>query len=381
MKTAFQLFFALMISLAASSLQAQCPVALKPGQHVIQSGETLYKLSKAYRVSLGDLCAWNQLTVYDTLKLCQVIQVVQPGSTQAVQSTSPATYSTAAPAPVTYGTTTTTAKAGTVAIQRQSGNRHEVRQGETIAALADAYGYTEARFRQFNAMPAGVEVTTGSVLLSTDCNCDRVSSDQIDLPPTHTTPATYNTGSTTQPTKASAASTTSNTSTEMNANELEMVAEINLLRSNPAGYIQYVEKYQRESMLPASSATAAELIAELRNTSPMAVLQNSDCLHRAAHWHAESQRPKGDIDHQDIKGTWPWDRAKAYCTDMTDGNENIVGGPAAVRNSVVVLLLDEGIPTRGHRKNLLNRDWRQVACYAANKVGDMPNCYVQMFGY
>jgi uncharacterized protein YkwD len=133
-------------------------------------------------------------------------------------------------------------------------------------------------------------------------------------------------------------------------------------------------------MVPASSSTADELIAELKALNQLSTLQPSSCLRDAAKWHAESQRPKGDIDHKGVDGSWPWDRATRYCSSMQDGNENIVGGPSSVRNSVIVLLLDEGIPNRGHRKNLLEKDWNYVACYAAGKVGTMPNCYVQMFG-
>jgi uncharacterized protein YkwD len=133
-------------------------------------------------------------------------------------------------------------------------------------------------------------------------------------------------------------------------------------------------------MLPASSTTAAELIAELKALPRLSYLETSACLHDAAKWHAEGQRPKGDIDHKGVDGSWPWDRVLRYCPSMKDGNENIVGGPSSVRNSVIVLLLDEGIPNRGHRRNLLNKEWNYVACYGAGMVGTMPNCYVQMFG-
>ena len=66
---------------------------------------------------------------------------------------------------------------------------------------------------------------------------------------------------------------------------------------------------------------------------------------------------------------------------MTDGNENLVGGPADVREAVILLLVDDGIPSRGHRKTLLNKDWQYGATYKIGKVGYMPNCWVQKFGY
>ena len=41
---------------SATAAFAQCPQVAGPGQHIVQSGETLYRIAKAYQVSLGDLC-------------------------------------------------------------------------------------------------------------------------------------------------------------------------------------------------------------------------------------------------------------------------------------------------------------------------------------
>ncbi len=402
MKTGIKLIcLGLLITTGTASL-AQCPQTAKPGQHVIQAGETLYKLAKIYQVSLGDLCSWNHLTIYDTLKMCQVIQVQNPVEPRP-KSSATTTYTPAGTnetwVPATYShkqpTTVQTTKSGSVGV-RQQGGKHVVQPGETVAYLADLYGYTERRFRQINVLSAGSEVTPGSVLLTSDCTCPPIWTDGVNWTSYSETTSTGKAPEEVKPVTHSnisskpvqAESTPASSTLElgigtagMTKAELDMVAEINLLRSNPAGYVAFVEKYQRESMLPASAATAAELIAELKATPKLSTLTPSACLREAAKWHAESQRPKGDIDHQGVDGSWPWDRALRYCQGMKDGNENIVGGPSSVRNAVIVLLLDEGIPNRGHRRNLLNKDWTQVACYGAGTVGSMPNCYVQMFGY
>jgi len=65
---------------------------------------------------------------------------------------------------------------------------------------------------------------------------------------------------------------------------------------------------------------------------------------------------------------------------MQDGNENLVGGPASVREAVIILLIDEGIANRGHRKTLLNPNWKYAAAFKIGQVGGMPNCWVQKFG-
>ncbi len=60
------------------------------------------------------------------------------------------------------------------------------------------------------------------------------------------------------------------------------------------------------------------------------------------------------------------------------GQENLVGGssPSA---SVVNLLIDGGIGSRGHRYNIINPEWTHVGCYWAGKAGNIPDNYVQNF--
>lgn len=64
---------------------------------------------------------------------------------------------------------------------------------------------------------------------------------------------------------------------------------------------------------------------------------------------------------------------------MISGNENLTGGKKTVRLSVIRLLVDSGIPGRGHRNNMLNPAWTHVACYYNEKVGNIENNWVQNF--
>ena len=432
--------------------------------------------------------------------------------TRAVPTT---TYTTARTYTAPVPTATTVINSSSY--QRQSGGRHVIAQGETIANIARLYGYTEERFREFNVLTPGQELTPGSVVLATDCSCDRVSySDQSGglftgqwndrliphnenayyhkrynnnetvtqsingngntssyynknyTPPSQNNnnqqpgrfnngsatfqnnnnqqpgsfnngsatfqnnnnrqPGSFNNGSATSWGRVNATPTTPpNTNTNYNTNtntnnsgwrrdnpsksnnnrfntntpppysnersagsymsnrEQQMVNEINLVRSNPAGYVTYVEQYIRDiksGKAFGSSATAAyELIDELKKTAPLSVLQPTECLYQTAKKHGEEAIRKGSSDHQGIDGSWPWDRVKRGCAQMQDGNENLVGGPESVREAVMLLLVDDGISNRGHRRTLLNKDWRYVACYNSGTVGRMPNSWVQLFGY
>ena len=506
-----KLLFSIAIAfLYGATLSAQCPTSNRTGIHVVQYGQTLFRISKLYNVTIDDLREWNGMQFNELLSVCQELRIV-PSASSTVSSTSTTAVPTRQDVFVTR--TPTTVQTATVVnkpysnYRKQTGGRHVVQQGETVANLAKLYGYSEARFREFNVLRAGQEPVTGSVLLSTDCACNRASysahanglfngqwNDRLIThsedgfyhkkydnsmaatttpPPTYTPPQTnYNTtpsynntppnytpppynqpsqgaatswgnvritrppstngqptnttsstdnwrrnqGTTTattndnsgwrrgqtssynQPSTYNQPATTTNrttinpnaynneraAATYMTNEELDMIDEINVVRSNPAGYVRYVEQYIqdiRSGKAFGSSTTAAyELIDELKRTGPLSVLKPVECLYRAAQNHGQEAVKKGSSDHQGLDGSWPWDRAMRSCSQMTDGNENLVGGPSSIREAVMLLLVDDGISNRGHRKTLLQKDWKYVACYKSGMVGRMPNSWVQMFG-
>ena len=176
----------------------------------------------------------------------------------------------------------------------------------------------------------------------------------------------------------------------MTDREKDMVKEINLIRSNPAGYIPIIEAYIKEkegekdlwgeAFIADEIATARELIEELKNTPRLSILQPHEGIYTAAKLHGDEGKVKGSLDHQGADGSWPWDRAIRQGGGIKDGNENLVGGPSDVRTSVILLAVDSGIPNRGHRKTLLNKSWTYSGCYEVGTVGDMPYYWVQMFG-
>jgi uncharacterized protein YkwD len=192
------------------------------------------------------------------------------------------------------------------------------------------------------------------------------------------------------PTKAENTNvSTANNENYMTDREKEMVTEINLVRSNPRAYAEIIDQYIYElktdrysdaSYIGEEIKTAKELIKELKTTEPMSILQPHKGLYKAAKKHGEEGKKKGELDHQGSDGLYPWDRAAKYASDLTESTENLVGGPEKVRRSVIILLVDTGIESRGHRKALLNPNWQYVTCYEVGQVGDMPNYWVQMFG-
>ena len=376
MKTILTIFMIAFCS--AFQLQAQCPNASRSGVHVIQYGDDLYKIANLYQIELQDIMTWNQLGYNQPLMLCQELIVRNNSTTTEYTNSNPSNESFTSRGLYT----------------KQSGKKHRVISGQTIAGLAELYGYSETRFREFNAMSTNYQLQPGDILLSSDCTCDRISytngeTDHVGLAektntstiPTGTPPRT--TAPKTNPPNTNAGSNEGTTS--MTSQELDMVTEINLLRGNPSGYIQYVDAYvseqRRTGGFPVDQAVVDELKSELRQLGPLSILTPSQCIYQAAKDHGIDQKPTGDVNHEGRDGSWPWDRVRKACPNMQDGNENLVAGTPSIRTAVILLLIDEGIPTRGHRKTLLKPEWRYVGCYNVGTVGTFPHYWVQNFGY
>lgn len=426
--------------LTGLNLQAQCPPSTEPGYHVVQQDENLFRISMMYGISLNRLLELNNMQETDLLPACKKIRIgegkVQPQGQKATFSAANTNANNSgnfSPPPAPASTATSYARG-----QRQAGNRHVVQTGETVASLARLYGYTEERFREFNAM-GNERLTVGSIVLSHDCACDRVMFSEnasptgptttntntginngpttviYEPPPTTTTyyeptkptrikphepispsgipPSTItprpSTTATSTPPRASTAST-NNTSPAadapyMSSSEMDMIKEINMMRANPPAYAKYIDAYVADQKanngFPVDMAVVAELKGELSKLGPLSQLKTTACIYTAAKKHGQDMVKMGRTDHIGSDGKWPWDRVRRECPNMVDGNENLVGGPDNIRESVVILLLDEGIPNRGHRKTLLRPDWEYVACYRIGNVGSMPNCWVQKFGF
>lgn len=173
----------------------------------------------------------------------------------------------------------------------------------------------------------------------------------------------------------------------MSADEKAMIEEINLMRSNPKGYIPYIEAYVEEFKKAGWDAlttqdevnTAKEVIAELKKLEPLSTLRPHQGLYDVATLHGKDLKQMGKIQHKGSDGSMPYNRV-VNATELSDGNENIVGGATFVRESVITLLVDSGIPGRGHRKTLLEPKWDYVACYRIGQVGMFPNTWLQVFG-
>lgn len=204
----------------------------------------------------------------------------------------------------------------------------------------------------------------------------------------------------------------------LSPDEKAMLWEINLLRSDPQSYIPFVnEVYDR---LRTDSARLSnivsesirrrvteidgqeviqvdttyknyyadkvkairELLVELQTAKPVGALKPSFALYQTALQHGVDQIPFNYVDHVGQDGSWPQDRILSQSPSFKDGNENIVRGLGQPRDLVIQLLIDSGVETRGHRKNLLDARWTHIGCYHVRPLDDRGlSWWIQEFAF
>ncbi|MEM9024699.1 MAG: CAP domain-containing protein, partial [Bacteroidota bacterium] len=147
--------------------------------------------------------------------------------------------------------------------------------------------------------------------------------------------------------------------------EKNMIKEINALRAKPSSYVRYIDQFLDVwNATKKERAVAQELKRELRYMEPVPPLEPSEALYRIAKNHGDRMKRSRKLKHQEVE----------------EGAENLVAGNNRVRYAVVDLLIDFGVEDRGHRKNLLNPDFKRIACYEVpGKVGDYAYVFVQVF--
>jgi uncharacterized protein YkwD len=159
--------------------------------------------------------------------------------------------------------------------------------------------------------------------------------------------------------------------------EKEIVRELNTARTDPKGYASLLGKwrpyYDRTLLrlpgeIPIKTKegwmAADEAIRLLRSIQPTSELTLSQGMSLGARDHVKDQGSSGSTQHKGRDGSQPWDRVNRYGTWQEIIGENISFGHNRARNVVMTLIIDDGIPDRGHRKNIFNPDFRVmgVAC-------------------
>jgi uncharacterized protein YkwD len=113
-----------------------------------------------------------------------------------------------------------------------------------------------------------------------------------------------------------------------------------------------------------------EALAALRRQRPVVALNLNACLSQAAHGHAQFLGRTGAVGHTGAGGSNPSQRATQALGDRVSCSETVSAGPGSVRDHVMALLIDDGVPDRGHRQALLDPGYRTLGVgQAAHPIG------------
>ncbi len=161
--------------------------------------------------------------------------------------------------------------------------------------------------------------------------------------------------------------------------EEDVLEEMNLLRRDPRAYADKLAALRRfyrgkriirgpnEPAILTVEGVAAldEAIDALRRAPPrLPRLARSSGLAAAARVHAEDLGRTGALAHDGSDGSSPGQRVSRMGTWDGIVAENIAFGPSEAEDIVIGLLVDDGVPDRGHREVLLTRElfFAGVAC-------------------
>ena len=131
--------------------------------------------------------------------------------------------------------------------------------------------------------------------------------------------------------------------------EAEVLRYLNEARTNPA---RFAERYLAADTR--RNRTAAECMREMKRLRPMPPLGPSLVLSRSAQAHAADLGRTGEMSHRGSDGSDLSRRIERYGVWTGSIAENLAFGVESPLQIVVMLLIDEGVASRGHRRNILD---------------------------
>jgi uncharacterized protein YkwD len=126
-----------------------------------------------------------------------------------------------------------------------------------------------------------------------------------------------------------------------------VLAEINYVRANPRAY---AEQLRDGAVTP----TTEEAIAELRGHRPVPPLSFEPGLGDSATRHAYDEGRHASFEHDGSDGSTAGERMRRAGVWAGVLAEEMSAGEESARDVVRQMIVDEGVPSRGHRRDLLD---------------------------
>jgi uncharacterized protein YkwD len=159
--------------------------------------------------------------------------------------------------------------------------------------------------------------------------------------------------------------------------------ELNLARTQPQAYARALQDAARQSR--ASGAyddpdAFYEAVDFLRRQPALPPLGADAALEGAASAHTDYQGSQGGFGHTGPRGESLGERLRRHGAFASLMAEDISYGYSSPREVVLQLIVDSGVPSRGHRANIFNPAFREagVACGPHRVYGAM--CVVDFAG-
>jgi uncharacterized protein YkwD len=180
----------------------------------------------------------------------------------------------------------------------------------------------------------------------------------------------------------------------MSAVEIEILDEMNLARMEPQRYAAFVEDFKKyytgnQLKLPSRAkaivtveglAAVDEAVDFLRAAKPQPPLTVNRGMCLAAKDHANDLALKGVTGHKGSDGSSPNARLERYGSWEGLVGENIVYEVFTAREIVIGLIIDDGNPNRGHRRNVFDPNHRVTGVSITDSPANGAKCVLNYAG-
>ena len=176
--------------------------------------------------------------------------------------------------------------------------------------------------------------------------------------------------------------------------ERDILEEMNLARMEPQRYAAFVQEFKkyytgnqlklpgRQKAVVTFEGTAAvdEAVSFLNAAKPQPAMAINRGMCLAAKDHANDLALKGVTGHKGSDGSSPNARLERYGSWEGVVGENIVYDVSTAREIVIGLIIDDGTPNRGHRRNIFDANHRVTGVSVTDSPANGAKCVLNYAG-